>query len=149
MTRCLAPALIGLIATSPFAAAEPAGGPRELSPHDLDRVTAGLNVDAASLAAAIGDFALTDTDTVAAGTRKEGENPVFFQENGVAAGTAVAFGSGDSGATATHVETGGNADGTFVHGDTLNWTIAAGDAQVSGGFTFVTGVNGAFFFGGP
>lgn len=115
--------------------------PRLLSLGQLDEITAGFqfNLLGAALASG-GSFSSTTTNGGGTGTY----TPVAgggYVESGVVGGTAAAFSSG--GTFATAVQTSGSINGVPMIDKTVNGTVASPIGQASLGFTYVSG--GTYF----
>lgn len=127
-----------------------AGGPVVLTNGELDRITAGAAVVAASTdAQAAGVLALVSTTSntvVAGGVSPFKGQPGLTNTAGIADGTAVAVGTnlGVQGepppSSATSVKTAGVAEGNLVINSSFNHTFyGAGGVTAQVGWTYVSG----------
>jgi hypothetical protein len=115
--------------------------PRALTPAEMDRVTAGLQLGLATGAVASGgSFALTEVN--GGGTGSQAALPGGgIAQSGVIGGTASAVGTG--GANHTGVATSGAVNGLALVDRTVSGTVSGPGGQASLGFTYVSG--GTFF----
>jgi len=141
MEKYLSVASAGLCVALGLAASAAQAGPRILTLAEMDRVTAGLQLDLATGAAANGG-SFVRTQVNGGGTGSQTPLPGGgTTQSGVVGGTASAVGTG--GATNTGVATSGSVNGIALVNQTINGTVAAPGGQASLGFTYVAG--GTFF----
>lgn len=142
MYKVLSTAVIGLAISVSPAAADPINhGPRVLTLTEMDRVTAGLQLNLATLALAAGSSLAFTSANGAGGTSQESLPGGGFVQSGVVGGTASAVANG--GSTSTSVVTSGAVNGTPLVNVTVGGTVTSAVGQASFGFTYVSG--GTFF----
>lgn len=124
-----------------LAAKSASADPRLLTQAEMDRVTAGLQLDLATGAVASGgSVALTAVN--GGGTGSQSDLPGGgIAQSGVIGGTASAVGNG--GANNTAVATSGAVNGLALVNRTAGGTVAGPGGQASLGFTYVSG--GTYF----
>lgn len=135
---CLA--VLGFALASIIAGPAAKADPRILTPSEMDRITAGLELGLATgaiasggsvgIAEVAGGGAGSQTDLPGGGTA----------QSGVIGGTASAVGSGINN---TGVATAGAVNGIALVNRTVGGTVGAPGGQASLGFTYVSG--GTFF----
>jgi len=141
--------ILASIVTFGLAGAGPAlarsGRAVELTPDQLDRVTAGTAVAADANSAATGVLTIGITNTNAVVGVNRGPNPTLSSSGGLAVGAATSFGTnlaantGQPATSGTSVTTGGSADGNFKVNISNNQALSALGVTIQVGFTSAYG----------